>query len=113
MQVKRVKRSVVRLIAALEKELVVKIKRKSPEYPRQFQGVLRVVEGSKRLIRSTSRDRRGDLRFRPRLGGLEKRRTRRLRSGRGVDYRALLHRRIAGARRCPRGVPSDYFSRQQ
>jgi hypothetical protein len=35
-------------------ELVVKIKRKSPEHPQQFQGVLRLAEGSKRLILSTS-----------------------------------------------------------
>jgi hypothetical protein len=34
--------------------LVVKIKRKSPEHPPQFQGVLRLAEGSKRLILSTS-----------------------------------------------------------
>jgi hypothetical protein len=33
--------------------LVVKIKRKSPEHPPQFQGVLRLAEGSKRLILST------------------------------------------------------------
>jgi hypothetical protein len=33
---------------------VVKIKRKSPEHPPQFQGVLRLAEGSKRLILSTS-----------------------------------------------------------
>jgi hypothetical protein len=34
-------------------QLVVKIKRKSPEYPSQLQGVLRLAEGSKRLILST------------------------------------------------------------
>jgi hypothetical protein len=39
--------------------LVVKIKRKSPEHPPQFQGVLRLAEGSKRLILSTSRNRSG------------------------------------------------------
>jgi hypothetical protein len=33
---------------------VVKIKRKSPDDPQQFQGVLRLAEGSKRLILSTS-----------------------------------------------------------
>jgi hypothetical protein len=33
--------------------LVVKIKRKSPDDPQQFQGVLRLAEGSKRLILST------------------------------------------------------------
>ena len=32
---------------------MVKIKRKSPEHPPQFQGVLRLAEGSKRLILST------------------------------------------------------------
>jgi hypothetical protein len=36
------------------RSLVVKIKRKSPEHPPQFQGVLRLAEGSKRLILSTS-----------------------------------------------------------
>jgi hypothetical protein len=34
---------------------VVKIKRTSPEHPQQFQGVLRLAEGSKRVILSTSR----------------------------------------------------------
>jgi hypothetical protein len=33
---------------------VVKIKRTSPEHPQQFQGVLRLAEGSKRVILSTS-----------------------------------------------------------
>jgi hypothetical protein len=33
--------------------LVVKIKRTSPEHPQQFQGVLRLAEGSKRVILST------------------------------------------------------------
>ena len=33
---------------------VVKIKRKSPEHPQQFQGVLRLTEGSNRLILSLS-----------------------------------------------------------
>ena len=32
---------------------MVKIKRKSPEHPQQFQGVLRLAEGSKRVILST------------------------------------------------------------
>jgi hypothetical protein len=33
--------------------LVVKIKRTSPEHPQQFQGVLRLAEDSKRVILST------------------------------------------------------------
>jgi hypothetical protein len=40
---------------------VVKIKRKSPEHPPQFQGVLRLAEGSKRLILSTRSSESFDL----------------------------------------------------
>jgi hypothetical protein len=45
--------AVVSVRSGASSGLVVKIKRKSPEHPQQFQGVLRLAEGSKRLILST------------------------------------------------------------
>jgi hypothetical protein len=69
MQVRRVKRSVVRPNAALEKELA--------EIDAEIYASVR---GSAAWTKEGP-----------------------IRSGRGVDHRALLHRRIAGARRCPRG----------
>ena len=46
-------RSMRRCVYLKQLDLVVKIERKSLEYTPQFQGVLRLTEGSKRLIIST------------------------------------------------------------